>query len=179
MTSDFVLFISHGWVVTFPDSHRKVFTFRSWLEFRCCTVSVLDFYSINLQITPELLTQEYFKNSWKIVKIILRTSVEIWWSFVPRICVKEISYPVFYGNLVYKLRRVKDTQNFITSGSKIGKRLRRRQYHLLIIESTIGFLLSPSTALYTSFLKHWNLTNKVVGTIWLALFKPSQRRQGI
>ena len=32
MTSDFLLLISHGWVVTFLDSHRTVFTFRSWLD---------------------------------------------------------------------------------------------------------------------------------------------------
>ena len=30
---------------------------------------------------------------------------------------KGISHPVFYGDLVYKLRRVKDTPNFISSGS--------------------------------------------------------------
>ena len=34
-----------------------------------------------------------------------------------------ISHPVFCGDLVYKLRRVKDTPNFISSGSKIVKRL--------------------------------------------------------
>ena len=27
-----IVLISHGWVVTFPDSHRTVFTFRSWLD---------------------------------------------------------------------------------------------------------------------------------------------------
>ena len=32
---------------------------------------------------------------------------------------KGISHPVLYGDLVYKLRRVKDTPNFISSGSKI------------------------------------------------------------
>ena len=32
MTSDFLLLISHGWVVTFPDSHHTVFTFRNWLD---------------------------------------------------------------------------------------------------------------------------------------------------
>ena len=41
---------------------------------------------------------------------------------------KGISHPVFYYDLVYKLRRVKDTPNVISSGSKIVKRLRRRQY---------------------------------------------------
>ena len=91
---------------------------------------------------------------------------------------KRISHPVFYGDLVYKIRRVKDTPNFISSGSKIVKRLRRRQYDPLVIERTIGLVLGPSTALYGPFLKHCTLTNKAVGTIWRALSKPPQRRQG-
>ena len=78
---------------------------------------------------------------------------------------KGISHPVFYGDLVYKLRRVKDTPNFISSGSKIVKRLRRRQYDPLIIETTIGLVLGPCTALCRLFLKHCTLTNKAVGTL--------------
>ena len=91
---------------------------------------------------------------------------------------KGISHPVFYGDLVYKLSRVKDTPNFFSSGSKIVKRLRRRQYDPVIIERTIGLVLGPSTALYEHFLKHCTLPNKAVGTIWRALSKPPQRRQG-
>ena len=90
---------------------------------------------------------------------------------------KGITHPVFYGDLFYKLRRVKDNSNFISSGSKIVKRLRRRQYDPVIIERTIGLVLGPFTALYRSFLKRFTLTNKAVGTIWQALSKP-QRRQG-
>ena len=97
-------------------------------------------------------------------------------------CFKGISHPFFYGDLVYKLRRVKDTPNFISSGSKIVKHLRRRQYDPLIIERSlrtiIGLVLGPCTALYRPFLKHCTLTNKAVGTIWRALSKPPQRRQG-
>ena len=77
---------------------------------------------------------------------------------------KVISHPVFYGDLVY-LMRVKDTPNSISSGSKIVKRLRRRQYDPLITEKTIGLVLGPSTALIKHFLKHCTLTNKAVGTI--------------
>ena len=55
---------------------------------------------------------------------------------------------------------------------------RRRQYDPVIIERTIGLVLGPSTALYEPFLKHCTLTNKAVGTIWRALSKPPQRRQG-
>ena len=91
---------------------------------------------------------------------------------------KGITHPVFYGDLVYKLRRVKSDSNFLSSGSKIVKRLRRRQYDPEIIERTIGHVLGPFTALFRSFLKRCTLTNKVVGTIWRALSKPPQRRQG-
>ena len=90
---------------------------------------------------------------------------------------KGISHPVFYGDLVYKLRRVKDTPNFISSGSKIVKRLRRRQYDPLIIEKTIGLMLGPCTTLYRLFLERCTLTNEAVGTIWRALSKSPQRRQ--
>ena len=58
------------------------------------------------------------------------------------------------------------------------KRLRRLQYDPGIIERTIGLVLGPLTALYRSFLKRCTLTNKAVGTIWRALSKPPQRRQG-
>ena len=91
---------------------------------------------------------------------------------------KGITHPVFYGDLVYKLRRVKSETNFISSGSKIVKRLRRRQYDPVIIEKTIGLVLGPFTALYRSLLKRCTLTNKAVMTIWRALSKPPQRRQG-
>ena len=74
--------------------------------------------------------------------------------------------------------RVKRESNFISSGSKIVKRLRCRQYDPVIIERTIGSVLGPFTALYRSFLKHYTLTNKAFGTIVRALPKPPQRRQG-
>ena len=58
------------------------------------------------------------------------------------------------------------------------KSLRRRQYDIEIIERTIGLVLGPFKTLYRSFLKRCTLTNKAVGTIWRALSKPPQRRQG-
>ena len=78
----------------------------------------------------------------------------------------------------YTNKKDMNTPNFISSGSKIVKRLRRRQYDPLIIETTIGLVLGPCTALCRLFLKHCTLTNKAVGTIWRALSKPPQRRQG-
>ena len=94
-------------------------------------------------------------------------------------CVSEgISLPMFYGDLVYKIRRIKGEANFVSSGSKIVKRIRRRKHDPVIIEMTIGLLLGPSIALFRLFLNCCTLTNKVVGTIYQALSKHSQRRQG-
>ena len=151
---------------------------------RCCT-SVLNFHSINLHIASKLLTQDdiyhklrktfgkFFRSSWSYSELSKFGDISF-----QKYVFKGISHPVFYVDLVYKLRRVKDTPNFISSGSKIVKRRRRRQYDPLIIERTIGLVLGPCTALYRLFLKHCTLTNKAVGTIWRALSKPPQRRQG-
>ena len=106
---------------------------------RCCT-SVFDFHSKNLQITSKLLTQGYryhklrktFGKFLRSYSQLLSKCGDI--SFQEYMYVfKGISHQVFYSDLVYKLRRVKDTPNFISSGSKIVKRLRRRQYYQLII----------------------------------------------
>ena len=59
---------------------------------------------------------------------------------------KGIPHRVFYGGLVYELRRVKGEANYISSGLKIVKRLRCRQYDPPIIERTIGIVFGPFTA---------------------------------
>ena len=65
-----------------------------------------------------------------------------------------LCHPVFYGDLVYKLRRVKDAANVVSSGSKKVKGLRHRKYDPVIIERTICLVLGPSAALYISFLNN-------------------------
>ena len=149
---------------------------------RCCT-SVLDFHSKNLQITSKLLTQGYrYHKLRKTFGKFFISYFELLSKFgdisFQEYLSKGISHPVFYGDLVYKLRRVKGTPNFISLGSKIVKRLRRRQYDPVIIKRTIGLVLGPSIALYEPFLKHCTLTNKAVGTIWRALSKTSSEATG-
>ena len=149
---------------------------------RCCT-SVFDFNSKNPQITSKLLTQGYrYHKLRKTFGKISRSYSELLSKFgalsFQEYVSKGITHPVFYGDRVYKLRRVKSETNFISSGSKIVKRLRRRQYDPVIIERTIGLVLGSCTALYRSFLKRCTLTNKAAGTIYRALSKPPQRRQG-
>ena len=136
---------------------------------RCCT-SVFDFHSVNLQTTSKLLTQGYINHKLrKTFGKFFRSYSELLSKFgaIPfqeYVC-KGITHPVFYVDLVYKLRRVKDEAYFISSGSKIVKRLRRRQYDPAIIERTIGLVLGPFTALYRSFLKRCTRIYKAVGTI--------------
>ena len=158
--------LSHGWVVTFPDSHRSVLTFRNWSDLLDV---VLAFWISILNIS------KLVQNCWHIVIHITNFEKTFGKFFRPHSEIlskfgdisfqeyvwKGISHPVFYGDLVYKLRRVKDTPNFISPGSKIVKRLRRRQYDLLITKRTIGLVFGPSTALYRPFLKHCTLNNKV------------------
>ena len=51
-----------------------------------------------------------------------------------------------------------------SSGTKIVKRLPRRQYDQEIVERTTCLVFGPSTAMYRRLLKHCTLTNKVVVT---------------
>ena len=140
---------------------------------RCCT-SVLYFHSKNLQIPSKLLTHGYryhklrktFGNFFRSYSELLSNCGAI---LFQEYVSKGITHPVFYDDLVYKLRRVKGEANFISSDSKIVKRLRRRQYDPPIIERTIGLVLGPFTALCRSFLKRCALTNKAVRTIWRTL----------
>ena len=89
---------------------------------RCCT-SVLDFHSKNLQITSKLLTQGYrYYKLRKTFGKFFRSYSELLSKFgdisFQEYLPKGISHPVSYGDLVYKLRRVKYTSNFFSSGSK-------------------------------------------------------------
>ena len=149
---------------------------------RCCT-SDFDLHSKNLQITSKRFTQGYrYHKLRKTFGKFFRSYSELLSKFgeisSQGYISQGITHHVFYGDLIYKLRGVKGEANFISSGSKIVKRLRRRQYDPAIIERPIGLVLGPFTALYRSFIQRCTLTNKAVGTIWRALSKPHQRRQG-
>ena len=81
---------------------------------RCCT-SVLDFHSKNLQITSKLLTQGYrYHRHRKTFEKFFRSYSELLSSFgdisFQEYVFKGIFHLVFYGDLVYKLRRVKDSE---------------------------------------------------------------------
>ena len=147
-----------------------VFTFLSWLYLLGVVLAFRFLTSKNLQLTSKLLTQGYryhklrntFGKFFRSYSDLLSKFGEI--SF-PEYITEGISHPVFFGDLVYKLRRVRCEANFVNSGSKIVKHIRRQKYGPLIIERTLGLVLGASTTLYRSFLEHCTLTNKAVGTI--------------
>ena len=183
--SSYGIYISQ--LVRFARCCTSVFEEKEeiWLSpmTKATTPTEMYFQSKNLQITSKLPTQGYRYHKFrKTFGKFFRSYSELLSKFgdisFQEYVTKGISHPVFYGDLVYKLRRVKDTPNFISSGSKTVKCLRRRRYDPLTIERTICLVLGPSTALYGPFIKHCTLTNKAVGTIWRALSKPPQRRQG-
>ena len=182
MTLDFLSSIFLGWVLMFLDSHRTVLS-SQLVRFAMCCTSVLDFHSKNLQITSKLLTQGYrYHKLRKTFGKFIRS--ELLFKF-GKISFQEyvsegISHLVFYGHLVYKLRRVKYKANFVSSDSKIVKRLRPRKYDPVIIERTIGLVFGASTALYRSFLNHCTPTNKAGGGggYMTGLVQNPMRRQG-
>ena len=131
---------------------------------RCCTI-VFDLHSKNLQIPSKLLSQDYrYHKLRKTFGKFFRSYSELLSKFgaIPfqEYVTKGISHPVIYDDLVYKLRRVRGSTNFIASGTKIVKRLRRRQYDSGIIEKTICLVLDPYTSIYRLFLKHCTLTRR-------------------
>ena len=114
MTLDFLLLISHGWVVTSLDSHRMVFTFLSWLDLLDVVLAFWISILKNLQITTKLLTQGYRyhklrKTFGKFFRSYSETSVEIWWYFVPRIFVKRNLSP---GLLRWSSLQTKEGQRY-------------------------------------------------------------------
>ena len=89
---------------------------------------------------------------------------------------KGSAHLYFFGDLIYKPRRVKGTANFLSMGSTIIRE--NNGFDPVIIERTISVVLYPSTTIYRPFLKHCTLTNKAVGAMWRTLSKPPQRRWG-
>ena len=125
-------------------SHRAVFIFRSWLDLQGV---VLGFWISTVKIFKSLKTintgfhkyrkiQKYLESSSGHTLSFLSKFGEI--SFQENIC-EGISHPFFYGDLVYKLRRIKHSENFVSPGSTIVKRLRRQMIHLILIIKIVKY----------------------------------------
>ena len=98
-----------------------------------------------------LVPRTYDKNMTKFVNLSFQEYVS-----------DEISRQVFYGYLVYKLRRVKGASKPVLSGTKIVKRLRSRKYDQLFIKSTKVLVPCPSTFLHRFLQENRTLTNQAL-----------------
>ena len=76
------------------------------------------------------------------------------------------------------LPRSENRQNFLGWLTVLFSQMRQPSVMISTISGVSEWSIFPCTALCRLFLKHCTLTNKAVGTIWRALSKPPQRRQG-
>ena len=78
---------------------------------------------------------------------------------------KGISQPNFYGDIVYKIRRIKDSNNIYESIFRIFTRHKKRGYDPHLIERSIRMVYGPSTAIHRRLFPDCTLTDKAEGTI--------------
>lgn len=119
---------------------------------RACS-NVTDFDRKNLQITEKLLKQGYrfhklVKSFWKFFKNHQALILKFGQRSASKYISQGISQPVFYGDLLNKIKRVKGKRNFIVKCSKIVKRLKYRGYDPRVIKRTFGMVLDSSTVSY-------------------------------
>ena len=116
---------------------------------RRCT-SVLDFHYKNLKSPLNFCHRVTDIKSFgkHLENFSDHTFIKLWFYTFSRI-INKSNLPLSF---IYKQRRVRDSTNFIASGTKIVKRLWHRQYDPGIIKNTISLVLGPSTAMYRLFL---------------------------
>ena len=170
MTLDFLSSIFPGWAVMSLDG--MIFPFHSLLDL---LDGVLAFWICSLKIFKSL--QNYWHRIIDITRI-KETKNWTFWTFfrsysellskIGELSSQEyvsegISHPVFYGDLVYKLKRAKGVENFVSSGSKIASTTFDVKSWPSNFREDNRFCGWPW---YIPFLKRCVLTNKMVGTVW-------------
>ena len=105
-----------------------------WLEFPS-----FFFDKKNLQITEKLLKQGYrfhklVKSFWKFFRNNQALLLKFGQRSASEYISQGISQPVFYGDLLNKIKRVKGERNFIYKCTKIIKRLKYRGYDPRVIK---------------------------------------------
>ena len=135
---------------------------------RACS-EVKDFHSRNIQLTEKLLSQgyryhklrKYFGKFYKNYKeLLLKFGHISYYDFVAQ----GIAHPKFYGDLVFKLRKIVNTDSFHVSSKRILKRFIRRKYDKTVMRQTLLMVIGPSTTFNLNSLLHSTLTGVAEGT---------------
>ena len=122
---------------------------------RVCS-NVDDFNNRNLLLTAKLLKQgyRYHKNRKAFSKFYYRHSELIvkYNIGLKTLLQQGISEPIFYGELVYKFKRIVEKPNFSDQFKKIVKRYIRVRYNLDITRQSACLVLNPITVYSYGFL---------------------------
>ena len=135
---------------------------------RACT-DILDFHSRNLQITKKLLGQGFrfhklVKTFWKFYKNYSQLLLKFGSIHATEYITMGITQPVFYGDMINKIKRIKGRQHNHRKCVRIIKRLLYRGYDPNVTRRTLGLVLDQSTVLYKRILETCTLTDCDDGT---------------
>ena len=112
-----------------------------------------DFNNRNLFLTAKLLKQgyRYYKMRKAFSKfyhrLIVKYTIEL-----KTLLQQGISEPIFYGDLVYKFKRIVGKPNFSDQFKKIIKRYIRVRYNLDVMRQSACLVLNPITVYRYGFL---------------------------
>ena len=101
MTSNSYSQFPPGCVVMFLDSNRMVFTFHNWLDLRDVVLAfwltILEKKKYHHFKTIDIAEQisQASNNIWKVLQIIIRAFVQMWWKSIEEV-LEGISHPVFF-----------------------------------------------------------------------------------
>ena len=122
---------------------------------RCCS-NVEDFHKRNLLITKKLLLQGYrfhkLRRSFKKFFIRYRDALGKYRCSLKAFLKLGISHPKFYGDVVYKLRKIKTAQNFNYKFTKIINMFLKRDYNKVILKTSAQKVFSESVLSSFSYL---------------------------
>ena len=134
---------------------------------RACSF-VEDFHQRNRDITSKLLNQgfRYHKLRRSFCKFYHRNT-EILRKYNTSLItfLKEgISHPVFYGDFVYKLRRIRQSTNFDALFKRLYKQFLHKKYDPFVLRRTVCLVLGPYTANNNNCVLRCTVTDKAVRT---------------
>ena len=115
---------------------------------RACT-SVDDFNLRNLTITKKLLSQGYrFHKLRKTFSKFYHRNLLLISKYncnLKTLLRQGISHPEFYGDVIYRLRKIIGKNHFSSLFTKIIRKYRKRNYDVIILQRTACLIIDPFT----------------------------------
>ena len=142
-----ILLIFHFLMVMSSASHLMVYIYLNIIHFARASSHVDDFNNRNRFLTAKLLKQgyRYHKLRKAFSKFYCRhfELIEKYHVSLKKLMQQGISNPEFYGDLVYKFKKIIGNPNFSDLFRRIVKRFRRTGYNLDIMRQTACLVFNP------------------------------------